>query len=107
MGMTESDAAPFGHLRRIARHDVELPGLLAGLGVIGGDVAARAEVAAAVADDHLAVGDARRARDRQRLTRLQGLRGPHRLAGLGVQRDQAPVEGRDDRSCPSRRRGRG
>ena len=39
----------------IARHREPAPGLLAGLGVVGGDVAARAIFGAAIADQHLAV----------------------------------------------------
>ena len=51
-------------LRRIAGNDVEPPRLVAGLGVVGGHVAAHAvELGAAVADDDLALDDARRAGD--------------------------------------------
>ena len=38
--------------------------IVAGVGVIGGDVAAHSELGAAVADHHLALADARRAGDR-------------------------------------------
>src|SRR6185436_19012055 len=47
-------------LRRIAGHDVEAPDELAGLGIVRRHEAAHAELGAAVADDHLAVDDARR-----------------------------------------------
>ena len=80
-------------LGRVAGHGVEAPALLAGLGVIGGDVAADAELGAAVADDHHPLGDPRRAGDGVGLLRVDGPHLPFRLAGRGVQGDQAAVDG--------------
>jgi len=79
-------------LRRVSRHSVEAPGELAGLGVVGGDVATHAELRAAVADDHPALDDARRARDRVALTLVDSDDRPFRPARLRVDRDQAPIE---------------
>ena len=88
----------------IAGHRVEAPGELAGLGVVGGDVAAHAVLAAAVADQHLALHDARRAGDAvglgavDRVCTSQTLR-----AGLRVERDEPAVERADvDRALPDR-----
>ena len=90
-------------LRRVAGDDVELPALFAGGRVIGGHVAARAEVAAGIADHHQAVGDARGAGDRQGLAGLERAGGPHRRPGAGVQRDQPPVQRRQiDLAMPGR-----
>ena len=50
-------------LARVARHGEPAPLLLAGRRVVGGDVAAHAVLGAAVADDHLALEDPRRAGD--------------------------------------------
>ena len=89
----------FERLRRIAGHGVEAPQHLAGLRVVGGDVAAHAELGAAVADDHLALDDARRAGDRVCLRLIDGHHRPHFLAGLGVERDQPAVERADETAC--------
>ena len=92
----------FGHLGRIARHGVEAPVLLAGLGVVSGDVAAHAHLGAAVADQHLAGVDPRRAGDRVVLRIVDRQHRPHRLAALRVERDQPAVEGGDvDLAVPS------
>ncbi len=83
-------------LRRIAGHGVEAPGQLAGLRVVGRDVAAHAELGAAVADDDLALDDARRAGDRVRLA--SGRRSPPPTSALPVarvERDQPAVERAD------------
>ena len=85
-----------GSRRRIGRHDVELPDLLAGLGVPGGNEPARAVIGATVADHHLAVIDARRAGDRiGRLVGVERVDAPHFLAGLRVDGDQSSVERAD------------
>ena len=77
---------------RIAGHAEPAPFLLAGLGVIGRDVAAHAIFGAAVADDDLALEHARSARDGERaLLPLEGILVPDLLAGGGIQRDQAAI----------------
>src|SRR5690349_2681436 len=50
----------FKALRGIAGDGPEAPGFAAGLGVIGGEEAARGTVAARRSHDHLSLGDARR-----------------------------------------------
>ena len=95
-------------LRRIAGHDVEPPRLLAGVGVVGGDVAAHAvEFAAAVADDHLALDDARRAGDGVVAADRRGLHDPVHVPGRGVEGDEAAVEQPDVDAGPCRGRRRG
>ena len=74
----------------------ELPLLLAGLRIEAGHEAAGAELGAAVADDHHALDHARRAGDRQPGGLGEGLGRPDFLAGLGVQRDQPPVQRADE-----------
>ncbi len=75
---------------RIAGHDEPAPVELAGLGVVGRQVATLLEFGAALADQHLALGDARRAGDGVRLARLDGADVPHHLAGGRIERDQPP-----------------
>ncbi len=82
----------FERLRRIAGHGVEAPQHLAGLRVVRGDVAAHAELGAAVADDDFALDDARRAGDGVCLRLIDGHHGPHFVAGRGVERDETAVE---------------
>src|SRR3989475_4460149 len=68
--------------------------LRAGLGVIGRDIAAHAVLGAAVADQHLALDDARRARDGVRVGAVDdGVLLPDLLARGRVQRHQAAIEG--------------
>ena len=77
---------------RIAGYAEPAPFLLAGLGVIGRDIAAHAIFGTAVADDDLALEHARRAGDGQRpLLPLEGILVPDLLAGGGVQGDQAAI----------------
>ena len=83
-------------VRRVAGHGVEAPGALAGLRVVGVDVAAHAVLGAAVADDHLALRDSRRSGDRVHRVLGHRHRGPGEFSGLGVDGDQAPVEGGGD-----------
>src|SRR5690606_31475750 len=75
-----------------ARHREEAPQLLTVVGVISGDVAAHAELGAAVADDHFAIDHARRAGDRVGLVRLHGELGPEFLAAVPVERHETAVE---------------
>ncbi len=64
------------------------------VGAESGHIAAHAQVR--VADHHHAVEHARGSGDGIGLGLVEGLGGPHRLAVVGVQRDQPPVEGGDD-----------
>jgi hypothetical protein len=77
----------FERLRRIARYGVKAPAELAAVGVIGRDVAAHAELGAAVADQHFAFDDARCTGDRVRLALIDRDYGPYRLAAGSVERD--------------------
>ena len=80
-----------------ARDGVELPQLLAGLGVVGADVAAilRPEPIAAVQPlDHLAARDDRTARIGEAAARVRDRHIPRHLAGARIERDQAAVVGR-------------
>jgi hypothetical protein len=82
---------------RIARDHEPAPSLTAGLGVVGGDVAAHAILGAAVADDHLAVGHARRAGDRVGMLVVDdGVFFPNLPAARRVEGDQPPVIGADE-----------
>ena len=85
-------SGPVRAVRRIARHGVEAPDLIAGFGIIGGDIAARAQFRAAIANQHLALHHAWCAGDGGGSRLIDRDHGPHRLAGLDVQRDQPPVE---------------
>ena len=82
----------FEPLRGIAGDGVEAPRQLAGGGLVGGHVAAHAVLAAAVADDDLALHDARRAGDGVVLRLIDGDRLPQHLAALGVERGEPSVE---------------
>jgi hypothetical protein len=62
----------------------------AGHRVVGVEEAARRTIAAAGADDHLALGDARRHRHRVVILRERDARFPDHLAGFGVERLQRP-----------------
>ena len=64
--------------------------MLAGRRVVGAEVAAHAELGAAVADDDLALHDARRAGDRVGARRVGGLLLPDHLAGGGVEAIRRP-----------------
>ena len=68
------------------------PGHRAVLEVVGHHAAARGELAAAEADDHLVVGDQRSRRDGLALLGPGMLDDPDLLAGLAVERDQEAVE---------------
>ncbi len=88
---------------RIAGHCVETPEHLAGDRVIRGYVTAHAHLAAAVADDDLALDDARCAGDRVTLLRVGRLHRPQRLAAPHVESDQPAVERADeDAATPGR-----
>ena len=69
-------------LGRIAGNGVEAPRQLAGLRVVGGDVAADGVLRAAVADDHFALDDARRHRDRVRFCWEASFEFPTRVVRL-------------------------
>src|SRR5262245_7085226 len=85
----------FERLRRIARHGVEAPRLLARLGVVSRDVPAHAVFGAPLADDNLTLHNARRARNRVRLILINSRDLPEDLSVSGVERDQPPVERAD------------
>src|SRR5262249_45984541 len=82
-------------LRGIAGHGVEAPDLLARVRVVGRHVSAYPELGAAVADDHLAVDDPRRAGDGVRARLVDGDDRPDRRAGLLVERHEPAVEHAD------------
>jgi hypothetical protein len=74
------------------RDRVEAPKLLARGCVVRCDAAARAELAARDARDHLAVDVERRVGDRVAVLPPGDLRRPRNLAGLLVERNELPVE---------------
>ncbi len=79
-------------LGRVAGHHIPAPRLLAGLHVIGGDIAARrAVVGAAEADHDLVACHPWRAGDIAMLRLVQRLDRPARLAGFGIDGDQPTV----------------
>src|SRR6185312_11399098 len=82
----------FEALRWIARHRVEAPQLLAGLGVVRADVATHTVLAAGVADEHLAARDARSARDRVVLALVDRDDEPRFLTRLRVDCDETTIE---------------
>src|SRR5207342_917194 len=67
-----------------ARNRIEAPGLLAVLGIEGGDEPANAAVAARHADDDLVLEDQRRVRNRELVHGARRLGVPEDLAGPGV-----------------------
>ena len=83
-------------LRRIAGHRVEAPGATAGHRVVRGEESARRAIAAARADDHFPLGDARRHRDRVVILRVGHARLPHRPCRCGIERVQPSVDDRRD-----------
>ncbi len=83
----------FKAVGRVAGHHPEAPRLLAGVGVIGGDVAARrAPFRAAVANHDLAAEHFRGAGDEQGFARVDRHRAPQLLAVAGIDRDQPAVD---------------
>ena len=76
----------------IAGHGVEAPQLFAIRRVIGSDIAAHAELGAAIADQHLAIDHARRAGDGVALVLVDRNFLPRHRAGIAIERDQPPVE---------------
>ncbi len=88
---------------RIAGHRVEAPGELAGGRIVGRQITAHAVLGAAIADQHLALHDARRAGDGVGLGAVDRVDLPALLAGLRVERNQTSVERADvDHSLPDR-----
>ncbi|MNH17479.1 hypothetical protein D3C79_771510 [compost metagenome] len=85
-------------------HGEEAPGLLAGFGVIGRYIAAHAILRPTIADDDLAVDHPRRAGDGVAAFMVAaGVHRPDPLAGLGIDRLQAPVQYADvDLALPHR-----
>ena len=82
-------------LGRVARDHVPAPHLLAGARVVGGEIAADAVLAAAVADEHQPFHDARRAGDAVVAADRRRLDRPLHLAGPGVEGHQPSVEQAD------------
>src|SRR3974390_1109974 len=76
------------------RHGVAPPQPAAAVGVVALDVPAPAELRPGAADDDDAVGDARRAGHRNTVLELRGADVPDLLAGLLIERLNAPVEDR-------------
>ena len=74
---------------------VEPPDLVAGIRIIGRDVAAHTQLRAAIADQHFAVHHARRAGDRVGLGLVDGYLAPDDFAGFGVQRLQPAINDTD------------
>ena len=83
-------------LRRIAGHRIETPRELPGFSVVGRHVSAHAVLRTAVADDHLALGDARRARDREGLCLIDGGGLPGDFSAVGVERHEPAIEHADN-----------
>src|SRR4029077_8246250 len=83
-------------LRGIARHGVKAPEKLAGLGIIGRDIAAHAVLVTAVANDDPAFDDARRHRNGVRLARVDRHDAPDWLAGSRIECTQAAVKDADE-----------
>ena len=77
----------------IVRNGVEIPELLAGLGVIGAHEAADAVFAAVGADQNLVLDHGRRHRLAVAELGIGDVGHPDHFAGLGVQRDQLGIEG--------------
>jgi hypothetical protein len=84
-----------GPVGGISGDGVEAPDLLAGRGIVGGDVAAHAKLGARIADDDLVPEYARCAGDRVRLGLIDRDDRPDRLAGGRIQRDQPAVDRAD------------
>ena len=80
---------------RVAGHRVETPRELARVGVVCGEVAAHAVLAAAIADQHLALHDAWRAGDAVGLGAIDGVHFPALGAGLRIQRHEPAVDRAD------------
>ena len=80
----------------IAGHGVKTPGELAGIGVIGRDIAAYAVLATAVADDDPTFDDARRHGDGVWLAWIDRHDAPDRLAGSRIERHQPAVKRADE-----------
>ena len=87
-------------LRGVARYGIETPDLLAGLLVIGGDIAAHwAGVRSAMTDRDLAAKYPGRTGDGAGIVALEGLCAPQQLAGLRVDRHQPAVDRGDKQAA--------
>ena len=85
-------------LRRQARvtgHREKAPKLATGFGVVGRDVAADAKLAAAIADDHLVLDDARRARNGVGLVAIYRADVPDGLSGFCIKGHEPSVDRAD------------
>src|SRR5207248_2103335 len=77
------------------RHRVEAPQELAGLGIVSRNVTSNTKLRTAVADQHPAFDDARRAGDGVRLRLIDSDNRPEGLTGRGFQGHEPPVERAD------------
>ena len=84
-----------GDLGRVRRRE-EAPDLLAVIRAVGGDVAAHAKLGAAIADDHIALDDTRRAGDRIGLGLVDRDLLPLLRARLRVERDETAINRADE-----------
>ena len=83
--------------RRVAGDDIPAPRLLAGIEIVGGDIAAhRRVIRAAEADHHLVAGNEGRAGDIAARRLVERLDAPQELAILRIDREQAAVARRGE-----------
>ena len=77
----------------VTRHGVEAPILLAGFGIIGGDIAAHAIFAAAITDEYAAIGNARCAGDGVSTGAVNNrVDAPNFFAGFGIEGNQIAIQ---------------
>ncbi len=84
----------------ISGHGIETPDALAGLGLVGVEVAANPVLRSAIADEHLAADHPRRAGDRVGLAGVDGHDTPDRGAIHRIECDQTTVQGADENFVP-------
>jgi hypothetical protein len=93
----------FESLGWVTGHGVEAPYLIAGGRVVSCHIAPDAILGAAVTNDYLVFDDPRRACDRVPVIGVRRLCLPDDIAGLGLERDETPVERADiDATFPHR-----
>jgi len=83
-------------VRRIAGHGVGAPDERSVVGVVRRDVPANAILGPAVSDHDVALHDPGGSRDRVRRPLIDGHDVPHRLTGVGVERDETSIERADE-----------
>src|SRR5260221_10920372 len=77
---------------RITRYYIEAPGQFSCLSIVGGEKSACAKIGAAVANDHVAIDDKRRAGDREVRQMARRVRFPDSTPCLCIEGNQATVE---------------